>query len=424
MTPAARIAAVITLLDDVALGRQPADQALAAYVRRRRYIGAKDRRAIADTLFAILRALTATDFRLGQAEKSGRLRAARWLVDGGADLDALFSGGGYAPAPLTAAERAALDQPPTALPDWAAANLPEWLVPAFRRRFGDDWPQQAAALNAPAPVDLRVNRLKATRDQARGALAEAGIVAQPTPFSPDGLRLEARFVPGSLAAFAEGWVEPQDEASQLVATVAGAQPGMTVVDLCAGAGGKTLALAAAMDNRGRLVACDTDGRRLARLAPRADRAGVRIIDQIIVNDDDTTPPGLAGVADRVLVDAPCSGTGTWRRQPDARLRIEAETLERLGRVQDRLIRRAALLCKPGGIVVYAVCSVLLEEGPERIASASTADPRLQPVPPAELAAGIPPLPAACLADERGLSLGPRDCGTDGFFVGALRLADR
>jgi len=422
MTPAARIAAVIALLDDVARGRQPADHALRAYTRRRRYIGAKDRRAIADDLFAILRALVAIDFRLGPAEKTGRLRAARWLIDAAADLDAMFAGGRYAPEPLSTEERRTLESAlPGPLPAWAECSLPEWLVPAFRRRFGDDWPAQAAALNTQAPVDLRVNTLKATREQALASLADAGFAARATPFSADGLRLDARFVPGTLAAFVEGWVEPQDEASQLVAQVAGAAPGMTVVDLCAGAGGKTLALAAAMENRGRLIACDVEGRRLERLAPRALRAGVAILDQMIVNDGDVPPPGLAGTAERVVVDAPCSGTGTWRRQPDARLRLKPSDIPQLVAVQDRLIRRAAGLCAPGGLVVYAVCSMLADEGPDRIAAAAAANPRLQPMSPAELAAGLPPLPAACLADGRGLRLSPLDSDTDGFFIGALRL---
>jgi 16S rRNA (cytosine967-C5)-methyltransferase len=425
VTPGARTAAVIALLDEIARGRAPADQILADYARHRRYIGAKDRRAIADALYAVMRRVVAIDCRLGDVAPTSRLRAARHLVDQGVPPDTIFTGEGYAPPPLTAGEHAALAATAGPLPDWAEANLPQWLVPAFARRFGDGWPAQAAALNLAAPVDLRVNRLNATREQVQAALAAAGIVATATPYSPDGLRLEARFVPGSLAPVADGWVEPQDEASQLVARAMDARPGMTVIDLCAGAGGKTLALAAAMENRGRLVACDLDPRRLARMVPRAERAGAANIDQIVVNAAETATGllGLAGTADRVLVDAPCSGTGTWRRQPDARLRLTAGQVSDLIALQDRLIARSAVLTNPGGLVVYAVCSVLLEEGPERVAAAAAADPRLAVVPAPELAemGGFPALPAACLTDPRGILLTPHDSGTDGFFVAALRV---
>ncbi len=426
MTPGARIAAVIALLEEIARGRTPADRALAGYVRTRRYIGAKDRRAIGDTLFAVLRRVVPIDHALAPATPTARLRAARYLAEQGEDPDRIFSGEGHAPAPLAPDERAALaaaqDCP---IPDWAAANLPQWLQPRFARRFGDRWREHAEALNRSAPVDLRVNRLKADREAARAALEAAGHAAMPTPWSPDGLRLDARFVPGALAPFTEGWVEPQDEASQLVALLTDARPGMTVVDLCAGAGGKTLALAATMENRGRLVACDSDPRRLARLAPRTARAGVTIVDQIVVKTDgEPLPPplaGLAGRADRVLVDAPCSGTGTWRRQPDARLRLGEGDLDRLVALQDRLLAQAAELVRPGGRIVYAVCSVLAEEGPECIAATAGRSPALHPIAPSILMekAGLPPLPGACMADPRGLTLTPLDCGTDGFFIGAL-----
>jgi 16S rRNA (cytosine967-C5)-methyltransferase len=424
VTPGARTAAVIALLDEIGRGRSPADQILADYVRHRRYIGAKDRRAIADALYAILRRVVAIDYRLGDVAATGRLRAARHLADQGMALATIFTGEGHAPAPLTVEEQAVLGATAEPLPDWAEANLPQWLVPAFARRFGNAWQAQAAALNLAAPVDLRVNRLKATRAQAQAALAAAGVAATPTPHSPDGLRLQARFVPGTLAPFADGWVEPQDEASQLVALAADARPGMTVIDLCAGAGGKTLALAAAMGNRGRLVACDLDPRRLSRLAPRARRAGATNIDQIVVNADTETATGPLGfTADRVLVDAPCSGTGTWRRQPDARLRLAAAQVYDLVALQDRLIARAATLTNSGGLVVYAVCSVLPEEGPERVDAAVAADPRLAPVPARELAetGGFPALSPVCVADPRGIRLTPHDSGTDGFFIAALRV---
>lgn len=428
MTPGARVAAVIALLDEVGRGLMPADQALAAYARARRYIGSKDRRAIADELYATLRRIVAIDHALAPGVATGRLRAARHLAEQGLAPATAFSGEGYAPPPLTAEEQAILAaagaEPP---PDWAEANLPQWLLPAFVRRFGDRWREEAEALNRPAAVDLRVNTLKTTREAALASLAAAGIAATPTPFAADGIRLRERFVPGSLPALAEGQVEPQDEASQLVAQFVDARPGMTVVDLCAGAGGKTLALAASMQNQGRLIACDSDPRRLARLAPRASRAGVTDFDQIVVSIGSETLPealaDLAGRCDRVLVDAPCSGTGTWRRQPDARLRLRPEDLSQLTSVQDQLIRTACTLLKPGGRLVYAVCSVLAEEGPDRIAAAADSERGLIPVPAEVLvqSSGINRLSSVAIADSRGVQLTPLVTETDGFFVGVLEL---
>ncbi|MEZ5667324.1 MAG: rRNA cytosine-C5-methylase [Alphaproteobacteria bacterium] len=272
MTPAARIAALVEIFDAVAGGRRPADEILRGYLRTRRFIGAKDRRAIGDDLYALLRRIVAVDRRLAGHAPTGRLRVAAWLAarDGIDGLAAAFSGDRYAPPPLDAEERAIVEAGlAMPLPDWAETNLPEWLRPAFVRRFGDGWPAEAQALNRPAPVDLRVNRLKASRDEAAAALARAGIAATPTPWSPDGLRVADRFVLAGLAPYKAGWFEPQDEASQLVALASGAGPGMTAIDLCAGAGGKTLALAALMGNAGRLVACDSEPDRLARLVPRA-----------------------------------------------------------------------------------------------------------------------------------------------------------
>lgn len=418
MTPAARIAAVVDILDVVAQGRRPADEVLRDYLRGRRYIGSKDRRAIAGDLYAILRRIVAIDYRLGDSALTARLRAACWLAERG-DPAAFFTGAGYAAPPLDETEIAVLRTARTALPDWAEANLPEWLVPAFTHRFGTAWIEHAAALNGPATVDLRVNRLKTNRDQALEALTIEGMTAEPTPYSPDGVRLESRFVPGNLKMFTDGWVEPQDEASQLVALSTGAQPGMTVIDLCAGAGGKTLALAAMMADQGRLIACDVDAARLARLTPRAVRAGISI-DELIVVGEQAVPEALAGLADRVLVDAPCSGTGTWRRQPDARLRLQPDQVEAVCALQAQLLKQAVAMTKPGGLVVYAVCSVLAAEGPDQIAAACSAIPGIEPVPPAALLPGTP-LPEGCRDGGLGLTFTPLTTRTDGFFVAALQV---
>ena len=359
-----------------------------------------------------MRRVVAIDHLLTDAPKTGRLRTAAFLGDA---AEALFSGEGYAPAPLAEDERDVLQRPQPALPAWATANLPAWLEPRFARRFGADWPAEARALNTEAPVDLRVNRLKASRDQALAALVAEGVDARPTPYAPDGLRVEGRFVLGTLKAYADGWVEPQDEASQLVAHWVMAEPGMTVIDLCAGAGGKTLALAAAMRNRGRLIACDVEAARLERIEPRARRAGVENFDQLAVNAADTIPDSLAGVADRVLVDAPCSGIGTWRRQPDARLRLAEPDVVELAALQARLLRNACRMLKPGGLLIYAVCSVLLEEGRDQVTALVEDLPEIRPV-ALEAAVG---LPNACFETGAGISLTPHTTNTDGFFVASL-----
>lgn len=361
----------------------------------------------------MLRQVVAIDYRLGDAPKTGRLRIAAFL---GADADTLFSGEGYAPAPFSDDERAVLAQSQDALPAWADVNLPAWLQPHFERRFGADWAEEARALNTEAPVDLRVNRLKTSRDQAMAALAAEGVEARPMPYAPDGLRIEGRFVLGAIKAHTDGWIEPQDEASQLVAHWVGAEPDMTVIDLCAGAGGKTLALAAAMRNRGRLIACDIEASRLDRLGPRARRAGAENFDSIVVDAAETAPDSLLGVADRVLVDAPCSGIGTWRRQPDARLRLAAEEVAELTALQSRLLGNACRMLKPGGLLVYAVCSVLREEGPDPVAAFVEANPDVLP---AALASATD-LPPVCFAAEVGVTLTPRTTVTDGFYAAGLR----
>jgi 16S rRNA (cytosine967-C5)-methyltransferase len=308
-------------------------------------------------------------------------------------------------------------------PDSVRADLPEWLAPHFEAAFGADWVAEGAALAERPPLDLRVNTLKAERDKAMRQLGRLGV--RPTPFSPVGLRIPPaegpRRHPNMQAeeAFRRGRVEVQDEASQLCALMVGARPGEQVLDSCAGAGGKTLALAACMENRGQIYAYDSDKARLAPIYDRLKRASARNV-QVIAPPDALA--ALASRMDRVLVDAPCTGTGVWRRRPDAKWRLTPEALARRTVEQDAALAGAAACVKPGGVLVYATCSLLPPENEERVAAFVSAHPEFALLPAARVwEATLPAVapPAAAFADT-ALTLTPRRSGTDGFYIAVLR----
>lgn len=335
------------------------------------------------------------------------------------DIAALCAGG-FAPAPLSDAERAALDhfaalERPA--PNWVTGAYPEWLEPELARAFGDRFAVEMAALQGRAPVDVRVNRLKGNREDALRALAAVGIAAEPTPLSPLGLRLGGRPKLEETAVFRSGLVEPQDEGSQIVTLLVAAAPGMQVVDLCAGAGGKTLGLAAEMGNSGQIYAADSDAARLARMKPRLLRAGVRNV-QTPRGRDGAWFAALEGRADRVLVDAPCSGLGAWRRRPESRLRLTPETLAEDCARQLDLLRWGARLVKPGGRLIYATCSLLPAENDDIVAAFLQAGSGFRVLPVAEVWAEA--IGTDCPVETPFLLLTPARHGTDGFFVAVLR----
>lgn len=386
MTPSARVQAAIELLDLVIdsarTGGAAADTLIARYFKERRYAGSKDRRAVRELVYRAIR-------RSGDAPASGR-SAMLGLAQDDPGLTELCDGSAHGPAPIADGEEAA-----------PAGLLPGWIVPRLDPLIGEE---EWAALLERAPLDLRANRLRGTRDEALGQLPEA----QPTPLSPLGLRLPEGFRVEETDAWRSGLVEIQDEGSQLLALACNAQPGETVLDLCAGAGGKTLALAADMANQGRIVASDADRGRLSRLAPRLERAGATIVEPRLLDPGREAEQlaDLAGTFDLVLVDAPCSGSGTWRRNPETRWRLTPKRLGQLVDLQARLLDVAAGLLKPGGRLVYAVCSLLTEEGRDQAAALSVRSSlEPQPVP---LAAGRPA--------GTGRLLSPAVDGTDGFFV--------
>jgi 16S rRNA (cytosine967-C5)-methyltransferase len=424
VTPSARIAAAIELLEtiDDAVSK-PADAVANAFFRARRFIGAGDRRAISERVWTVLRTWRRLAWWLQGAATPRRLVAAsmlmdRWTLPGVAQG---FSGGRFAPAPLSDEEMASLrrleghtlDHP--RMPSAVRLEVPDWILPLLQARFGAALPAEMAALLAPAPLDLRVNLLKTTREQAQAALAAEGIAAQPTPISPWGLRIAGRLPVTTGRAFREGLVEIQNEGSQIVVALAGAAPEMGVVDFCAGAGGKTLALAMTMLNRGHIVASDVSAPRLDGAVKRLSRAGVHNVERHLVAPGDKWMKRRRGSFDRVLVDAPCTGTGTWRRNSDARLRLTANDLAELVTKQAQILDQASRLVRTGGRLVYATCSMLIEENETQVQTflARHSDFHVVPLAAAWTLAGPPP------CERPFMVLTPDRHGTDGFFAAVL-----
>jgi 16S rRNA (cytosine967-C5)-methyltransferase len=411
MTPAARLQAAIDILAGLEGTQQPADRYLKDFFRARRYAGAKDRRAISERVFDILRHRARFAHRMGDA--APRALAIAALLAEGDDPAALFSGG-YGPAPLTDAERAAIAKAPPPPPPHVAGEYPQWLAPSLEASFGAHLAEEMAALQARAPVDLRVNTLKAARPQVLAALQAQGFAAAPTPYSPIGIRLPPGEGGAALATsplFLSGAFEFQDEAAQIAALLAGAAPGMRVLDLAAGAGGKALAMAAAMDNRGEILAFDDSPARLAPLAERAARAGASCI---TLAQGRGGPLWGNGQFDLVFLDAPCSGTGTWRRQPELRWRLTPQRLADLTGIQDRLLDEAARHTKRGGRLVYATCSLLPDENEERVAAFLARTPGFR-----RLAAAAA-WPGAIPGLAQDFRASPAATGTDGFYCALLQ----
>src|SRR3954466_7487632 len=432
MTPAARLSAAIELIDTIDTQRVPAAKALKEWGTAHRYAGSGDRAAISGLVWDVLRRRASSAWIMEddtpRARVLGMLKLERGLD--AETIAALCDGGRFAPPPLTQAEHAALaSRSLEGAPAHVGGDYPEWLDGYLAQVFGDDRVAEATAMASRAPLDLRVNTLKAKREKVLGSTAHLGTT--PTPWSPMGLRIElgadARN-PGihSEEDFIKGAIEVQAEGSQLAALLSGARPGEQVIDLCAGAGGKTLAVAAMMQGKGRLIATDHDKRQLAPIHERLSRAGVH-------NADVRTPKGAAdpladikASADLVLIDAPCTGTGTWRRNPDAKWRMRPGALELRLKDQTEVLDRAAALVKPGGRIAYVTCSVLPAENGDQIRGFIARHPEFSVVPP-EQTAGVlwdkaEEFAAAALESPEGWLMTPRRTGTDGFFVSVLKKA--
>jgi 16S rRNA (cytosine967-C5)-methyltransferase len=430
MTPAARLSAAIELIETIDAQRVPAAKALKEWGTAHRYAGSGDRAAISGLIWDVLRRRASSawlmDADTPRARVFGMLKLERGMNTDA--IAALCDGGRFAPEPLSEDERLALtSRTLDGAPPHIAGDYPEWLDAHLAEIFGDDRVAEATAMASRAPLDLRVNTLKSSREKMLPRLSHLG--AAPTPWSPIGLRIElgadARN-PGIHAEedFIKGAIEVQDEGSQLATLLSAAKPGEQVIDLCAGAGGKTLALAAMMQGKGRLIATDHDKRQLAPIHERLSRAGIH-------NADVRTPKGdldpLADIkasADLVLIDAPCTGTGTWRRNPDAKWRMRPGALEVRLKDQAEVLDRAADLVKPGGRIAYITCSVLPPENGVQVRAFVGRHPGFAVVPPQQTASVLwdkaEDFANAALQSPEGWLMTPRRTGTDGFFVSVLK----
>lgn len=392
MTPSARVQAAIELLDAVieaARGKgAPADRLIAEYFRQRRYAGSKDRRAVRDLVYRAVR-LCGPDPRSGRAAMLALAREDQMLPP-------LFDGSTHGPAPIGAKEKPA-----------ETGTAPQWLAEKLKASGIEG--EEAEGLLDRASLDIRVNTLKADRDTIE--LPEPG---EPLA-APNGLRLPIGTQVEQWQAWRDGLIEVQDHGSQWMCQALGAQGGETVIDLCAGAGGKTLAIAAITGNAASIIACDTDKRRLGNLAPRAARAGADVENTVLLDpgrEFEALEP-FRGKADKVLVDAPCSGSGTWRRNPESRWRLDPKELERLTALQAHVLDIAAQLVRPGGTIAYVVCSLLDDEGPKQVDAFLTRH--------SGWGTSMPDIPVG-RARGKGMRLTPFHDGTDGFFIAMLNSA--
>lgn len=391
----------------------PADATVSAFFRHHKGLGQRERATLAETVYAVLR----ERLRWQHLAQSGSGPMPRRLA-----LLAWRGSESFLQAVLSEPERQWLEQirqiDPASLAPKLRHNLPDWLAEPLLARLGEaEFWALATSLNEAAPLDLRVNLIKSKREAAQAALQAAGIEALPTPYSPWGLRVQGKPALNKLDLFTRGEVEVQDEGSQLLALLLGAKRGEMVVDFCAGAGGKTLALGAAMRNMGRLYAFDVSGHRLDALKPRLARSGLSNVHPAqIAHERDERVKRLAGKIDRVLVDAPCSGLGTLRRNPDLKWRQSPQSVAELQVKQSAILASAARLVKPGGRLVYATCSLLDAEN-EQIAQAfGAANPGFEPLPAQEALSAAQVDAAADLCDGGYLRLWPHRHATDGFFA--------
>ncbi|MGH6873300.1 MAG: RsmB/NOP family class I SAM-dependent RNA methyltransferase [Rhizomicrobium sp.] len=409
MTPSARVQAAIEIVEALETSRLPADRFIREYFRARRYAGSKDRAAVAGRVFDMFRHHASYAWRMRGA--SARALAIASLLAEGADPAALFTGG-YAPAPLMDDERAAIAAPPEGgMPVAAHGEFPDFLESQLRQAFGENLLAEMNAMRERAPVDLRVNTLKASRDEVLAALRNEGYEAEATPRAPTGIRLPAgaRGLDKS-KLFESGAFEFQDESAQIAVALCGAAPGMRVLDLAAGAGGKTLALAAAMNNLGEITAHDIDEGRLHQIGARAARAGVTIV------QPHAGPQPPRRPYDLVLLDAPCSGSGTWRRQPENKWRLSEARLDELNALQDKLLDQAAARAAGKARLVYATCSILPRENEDRIAAFLARHAAFRILPAATAWNGAPAPPGL----SEFFRAGPLSTGSDGFFTAILQ----
>jgi 16S rRNA (cytosine967-C5)-methyltransferase len=426
MRPGGRASAAIEILNDVMERHRPAAEALKDWGKSHRFAGTSDRSAIGNLVYDALRQRASLGHAMGNAASRALVLAVlRWRWGMSVDGIAEICNEPHGPGALADEERASLENPRNGdAPPWVKGDYPEWLDPSFARAFGDERSRQGAALALRAPVDLRVNTLKISPEKVlqlfekfhavKGRFAAACIRLPPPPASGRNPNVEAE------PAHGRGWFEVQDEGSQIAATLTGAGPGEQCADICAGAGGKTLALAALMENKGQIHAYDADRHRLRPIFERMQRAGARNI-QVIPSDEPQRLAELEGKMDMVLIDAPCSGSGAWRRKPDAKWRLKPQALQTRLADQRRLLEQGAGLVRPGGRLVYVTCSVLPEENSDQVEAFLQIHPAFTVAPYADVWQKNFPSkpPASADASARALLLTPLDHATDGFFISIM-----
>lgn len=419
MKDGARLESTLEILALHGANKKPLDQISYGYFKTRRYIGSKDRQAISSYVYGVMRHRASCDWwalerglsplLMGSIEAARiRLLAYLWIFEKvkRETIGILFSGEKYAPQRISDKERSIFEELPElkTLSPWVEGEFPEWLYPFLKRRFGENLKAEMEAFLKQAPLDLRVNTLKTTREQALINLEQTGLVIMPTPLSPWGLRCEERENITQTKAFQDGLVEIQDEGSQLIVNLIDVCPGQAILDLCAGAGGKTLALAALLENKGRVVATDTAGWRLKRTKERLKRAGAFNVEvRDLTDSQDKWLKRQKERFDHILIDAPCSGSGTWRRNPDQKWNITIQDIVELTALQKSLLKIAAPLVKRGGYLIYATCSLLCEENQDVAAAFLEENTDFTLVP-------------CGLEGASFLSLSPLQNGTDGFFA--------
>ena len=431
MRPGAHIKAAIEVLEDVLRRHRPVGTALADWGKSHRFAGSGDRATIGNLVYDALRRRRSLAAQMdGDTTRAIALGAAPHALGlSPAAVIASADGSPHAVESLSEAEQAGLARAvPADAPVSVRGDFPDWLEPSLARAFGGAAAEEGAALARRAPVDLRVNTLKADRDKVLKALARFAPVT--TPLSPIGIRLPAPDGPGrqpnveAEIGHGRGWYEVQDEGSQVAALMAAAGPRQQVLDICAGAGGKTLAFAAAMRNTGQIYAYDDDAVRLRPIFERLKRAGARNA-QVLQPGDAAAVAALGPRFDLVFVDAPCTGSGAWRRRPDAKWRLKPANLAQRQVEQRAILDAAAPMVKPGGRLVYATCSVLPEENDDQVAWFLANHPGFATVPWREAwAAGVGgDTPASADGSDATLLLTPARHGTDGFFIAVLRRAE-
>jgi len=424
-----RIAAAIEVLTEVEGRHRPVSESLKDWGIAHRFAGSGDRAVIGNIVYDALRWRASSAWAIGDDAPRAVILAMlsrRWHLAGDS-LAALLAEDSHSPESLSPdeSERIARADLATA-PRAVRGDLPEWVGPHFERVFGDAWVDEGAALALRPPLDMRANRLRSSRDKVVGALAKFGAVA--AEYSPDGLRIAATSGPGRHPnvqvepAFVKGAFEVQDEGSQIAALLVGAKSGERILDLCAGAGGKSLALASLMANKGQVIATDADRARLAPIFERVKRAGAHNIE---VREARAPLDDLAGRMDAVLIDAPCTGSGIWRRRPDSKWRLTERAVGNRVGEQKELLASASRYVKPGGRIVYVTCSLLPEEDTDQTAAFVREHPEFHALPFADAllaAEAAPALATAALDAGNGIVLSPARTGTDGFFISVLRRA--